>query len=108
MSGFHSRATTWDDGSETCWTLTTSSAAVASAILAVPIAFAINYPTTFINALFFIFFLPKRSNTQVDDQINILALGRSPVALLASLVIFLRRMGRSDVSSLRFAKPRQS
>ncbi len=105
MSDFRSAATTWDDGSGTFgtrWTLTTSSAAVTSAILAILIAFAINRLATFANSLFFLFFLHRHTKTLIEDQINTLALNRSTIGLLASLALLCRRIGRPALSSTAF------
>ena len=105
MSDFRSAATTWDDGSGTFgtrWTLTTLSAAVASAILAILIAFAINRLATFANSLFFILFLHRHTKTLIEDQIDTLALNRSTIGLLASLALLCRRIGRPALSSTAF------
>jgi hypothetical protein len=96
--------TIWNDGSGSLgiyWTLTTSTAAIVSALIAIVIQFTISRLATLLNTVLYISFIRKRSTSILDDQVNTVAVNNtSAVGRWSAIFTFARVSRRKALSSV--------
>jgi len=97
----------WSDGSGSIlgfrWTLETSTAAIASAVIAIVLSVTIARLASLLNSLLYLFFLHKRTKSALDDQAQVLAVNsQSLLNFLLSLLSLLYTSRLKALSSVVF------
>ena len=97
----------WNDGSGKVlgfrWTLETSTAAIASAVIAIVLSITIARLASLLNSLLYLFFLHKRTKSALDDQAQVLAINSQSLPnLLLSLLSLLYTSRLKALSSVVF------